>query len=148
MYALPVSSVESGEHALLSLKGRAILSILLSDYERHGLRGLTRRQIAYHLRQRRLYPHDDRAIRTLAGLGLIDVTTETRRAWNARALDDDRVQWERKHIAMNVPYHVHTLNELAYDDVRALLGYAPPRASGGVLRGILDRFAGQRRARL
>ncbi len=131
-------SFQSGDYGLLTSKARAILDILLLDYEAYGTRGLTRRQIAHELGQRRLYPHDDRALHTLADLGLIYISTETRRAAWARAYDDDSFLHVNG-IAMYTRYHVHWLNEWAYDEVRALLGYATAERGDG-LPGLLKRL--------
>lgn len=143
-----MSNVTNGVYALLSPKARGILSILLRDYEGFGRRGLTRRQIARHLRQRRLYPHDDRALRTLHGLGLVELHTESRGAAYARALDDDQVRFERGDIALYVRYYVFCLDELAYEDARTLLGYASSPQPDAPLRSLLGRLRSQRRERL
>lgn len=137
MTAETMSSIQSGDYALLTSKARAILDILLFEYEASGAEGLTRRQIAHHLGQRRLYPHDDRALHTLADLGLIAIYTETRRYAMARRFDDASIL-QMSGIAMHTRYHVHTLNEFAYGEVRALLGYAPTQSGG--LRGLLGRL--------
>jgi hypothetical protein len=107
-------------YATLSPKGRAILSMLVADYERNGNEGLTRRQIAEQLGQVRLYPHDDRAIKRLDDEGFINISEQRLGELWADEYGDFRV-YRRNHITRHTIYHVHWLNEFCYTTVRPLL---------------------------
>jgi hypothetical protein len=120
-------------------KAKAILSILLVDYELNETEGLTRKQIAHHLGQARLYPHDDRAIRQLEQANLVFVAS--RRLGTALAYQyHDTSFLQSKHISMYTRFHIHWLNGIYYDYLIYLLKsdglYEEPEL--GVIGDVLD----------
>lgn len=97
----------------LSPKGRAILTILIADYELHDNEGLTRRQIAEQLGQVRLYPHDDRAIKRLEDIGFIYISEERLGRFLAQQYNDFSFI-HSNNIRNQTIFHIHWLNIVFY----------------------------------
>jgi hypothetical protein len=106
-------------YSTLSPKGRAILSILVADYERNGDEGLTRRQIAEQLGQLRLYPHDDRAIKRLQDEGFIYISEQ--QLGDLGATEYGYYSPRRNNVNRYTVFHVHWLSQFCYSSVVELL---------------------------
>ena len=102
----------------LTLKGHLILRILLDHYGDEN--GLTRRQIAQALGQRRLYPHDDKALQQLESAGFVHVSVHRLRDYLAQHLRDDSVLKARQ-IRMYTVFHLYWLNGAYYAPLVALI---------------------------
>jgi hypothetical protein len=132
------------DYVKLSPKALLILAILLRDYE-SGNDGLTRRQIADALGQYRLYPHDDKAIKRLDLRGLIGVTITDKRSEENGQLNEYGFV-SRNHISLYTRYHLHWLNDIAYETARGLLAdaglyqSAEERLVEGARNGLLRVF--------
>jgi len=119
----------------LTPKGRAILAILLTDYELNGEDGLTRHAVADQLGQRRLYPHDDRAIRQLEALGFIFISRERLGDTWGQAYGDDSLM-RTGTITDYTIHHIHWLNAAVYDPL------VDPLTADGLYQGYAGGYVG------
>lgn len=96
-------------------KGRAILAALYRADD-----ALTRRDIAHQLAQRKLYPHDDRALQRLVALGLVYQTFHRIRDDMVEMYQDESI-YQLRQIWLYTRYYRYRLNPSARPTIRALL---------------------------
>ena len=89
-------------YAGTSEKGRALLAVLMHADT------LTRRELAAELGQHRLYPHDDRALHRLEGLGVVYVTVHRIRDELAEMYQDNSI-YQLRQIQLYTRYYRYGL---------------------------------------
>lgn len=139
------------DYASLSPKGRLILSVLVRHYARNGDDALTRQQLAEHIGQYRLYPHDDRAIHRLRYFGWIFISEDMLGNYSGESdYADYGVPRPRRNITYYTRFHVHWLNGDYYHPLVKLLAadglyQSPGRVAADVLGAagsVWDRLTG------